>query len=249
MDKQEVVFWFESYNNQLMKRLSALMPLLLFLLLLSGCQSNEIAESKTVDQNSIYQEYAVSYSERTGYATVRAAFRHGGSNGTTLLLSDSSSVTFNGHKMEADSNFLSGVFYYDPTPLTLKNGQAMRFVFTDLSGKKYANDYKMNVLKWQQLPKEVKLGEDLVIPVRANPGVFVGERIAVRLENQQHISSCLANLSDGKLTVYAKDLANLKGAVTVEITREYKEDVSASGSEGGACIISYEYEPFTVEVR
>ena len=224
-------------------------PFYVFLMVfLTGCQSNEIADSNTVNQDSIYQEYAVSYSERTGYITVRAAFRHGGSNGTTLLLSDSSKVTFNGHKMIPDSNFLSGVFYTDPTTQLLKSGQTMRFEFTDLQGKKYRNEYKLNVLKLQQLPKELKSGEDLVIPT-LNSGVFVGEQIHVRMESDSQISSCLANLSNGKLTVYAKDLTNLKGVVTVEITRDYKEEVKAAGSEGGQCLISYEYEPFTVEIK
>lgn len=180
--------------------------------------------------------------------TVRAAFRHAGSNGTTLLLSDSSKVTFNGHTMVADSNFISGAFYHDPNPGTLKGGQTMRFEFTDTDGRKCTNSNQFNVMKIVRVPQQIAAGQDLVLDV-ANQGVFVGERISVHLEDQQNIASCLANLSNGKLTIYAKDLKQFKGKVSVEITREYKADVKSAGSAGGNWLISYEYPPYEIEVK
>lgn len=226
-----------------------ILPLATFFLLF-GCQSSEIAESKTVDQSSIYVDYGVSYSERDEYATIKAEFRHGGFYGTSLVLSEPSKVTFNAHRMTVDSNFISGAFYHYQLNGKVRKNQPLNFVFTDYNGKKYKNEYKLRILKFKSLPNQVLKGDDLEIPVdHPKPGESMNERVSVWLRDDQTSSSCRANVNNGKLVISYQDLETHKGIVTVEITREYQEFAYSGFSKEGFCTISYEYEPFTVEIK
>ncbi len=76
------------------KKNSLFPAFILSLISIYSCNSNEIADSKDVAQNKIYQQYSMNYTEGEKNFTVKAQFRFGGRNGTTLVLSKPANVHF-----------------------------------------------------------------------------------------------------------------------------------------------------------
>jgi hypothetical protein len=59
----------------------------MLVIILVSCASNEIGESKDVNQDKIYQDFSIQYDEETEKATIQSQFRFAGQDGTTLVLS------------------------------------------------------------------------------------------------------------------------------------------------------------------
>jgi hypothetical protein len=106
----------------------------------------------------------------------------------------------------------------------------------------------MTMLNWQNTPTQLLRGQALEIPINS-PKLKSNERIKVWLSDAQHTSSCHANLNNGKLVISQLDLKPFQGEVTVEISLEYEEKLLSAGSEGGSCKMTYEYQPFIVEIK
>ncbi len=143
--------------------------------LITSCVSNETADSKDVSQSEIYQTYRVNWAEGSG--SVRASFRFGGENGTTLRMAESAKIIYNGKKLREGKFLLGGAFYssdqvaYSPTHT---------FRFTDNDGQVYENSFEFERLEFKNAPKTITKGEDLVLPLSRK--LENGEQINLRAQ-------------------------------------------------------------------
>ncbi len=94
-----------------MFKYKAAFTLIISIIIMAACSSNEIGESKDVAQDKIYQAYSISYSEGNSNAEIYCQFRFAGKNGTTLVLNKPSQVQFDGEKLPVDSGAASGAYY------------------------------------------------------------------------------------------------------------------------------------------
>lgn len=207
---------------------------------MASCASNEIANSGDVEQNSIHQNYHINYTEDNNETHVHATYRFGGSNGTTLVLTPPSTVTFNGESMTRYESGLVGAYYNAAYSKPLANGAKCTFVFTDTKNKTYTNSIAFNPLLLGQVPAEVKKGMPLEIPMVTNPLQF-GEKITIEIsDSSKSETMILENVNlDKKLLIPANLLKELNGKVTIEVTRSSNMQLTEATAEGGA--ISYEY--------
>lgn len=124
--------------------------LVIVALITYGCASSEIADSKDVNQKKIHQSYSVTYDAAgdDSYA-VWAQYRFGGNKGTTLKLSEPSTVTINGETMEENQSDFYGCSY----EAKIKGTNKFSFKFIDTEKTEYVNT--ITVLSAE--PKEVKV--------------------------------------------------------------------------------------------
>lgn len=207
---------------------------------LASCASNEIANSADVKQSGIHQRYTISYTEENNQTHVKAMYRFGGENGTTLVLSPPSTVTFNGENMTRYESEFVGAYYNAAFSKPLPNGAKCTFVFTDTDGKTYTNSIMFNPLLLGQIPKEVKKGLPLEIPMVTNPLKF-GDKITVHLSDSTNSNSfVLENVNlEKRLIIPATILNELSGTVSLEISRSNNSLLTEKTDEGGT--ISFEY--------
>jgi hypothetical protein len=112
----------------------------------AACTSNEIGESKDVSQEKIYQDYSVTYTEGNANAEVFCQYRFGGKNGTTLVLNTPSEVSFDGEKLNVDSNNISGAYYKSNKPIANFWGKH-KILFTNVDKKQYENSFSFDNFK------------------------------------------------------------------------------------------------------
>ena len=113
---------------------------------LFACTSNEIGESKDVSQEKIYQDYSVTYTEGNTNAEVFCQYRFGGKNGTTLVLNTPSEVSFDGEKLNVDSNNISGAYYKSNKPIANFWGKH-KILFTNIDKKQYESSFSFDNFK------------------------------------------------------------------------------------------------------
>lgn len=108
--------------------------------LLTHCASNEIGQSRDVNQEAIYQQYHVECDMAAGTAYIMAQFRFAGENGTTLVLSNPSKLEYNGMQLLVDSNGISGAFYRKNLSLQEVWG-TQQLEYTDFNKTSYKNNF------------------------------------------------------------------------------------------------------------
>lgn len=124
-----------------------------FLIFLASCASTDVEESKFVSQDRIYQNYKVEIDENRQSSRASATFRFGGSTGTTLNLSDESSVSLNGAKLNGKQEMFSGMVYSKSNLQSSDNNYT--FVFTDTENNTYTNTVAIQPLTFGKSPKVI----------------------------------------------------------------------------------------------
>lgn len=215
--------------------------LIMCTLFLASCASNEIANSGDVKQDEIHQAYSITYNEQDNETHIKATFRFGGENGTTLVLTPPSTVTFNDKGMTRYESDFVGAYYNVAQNKPLANGQECKFIFTDTDKKTYTNSIMFNPVLVGGLPKELNKGNPLEFTMITNPLAY-GEKITIKLRDTSH--SALFEVQDQqpkkRFVLPAKVLKKLSGKVTMEVTRSYKIMLKEGTSESG--IIRFEYK-------
>lgn len=135
------------------------------LVMLGACASNETADSSSVKQSEIYQDYSISWDVDAQEWSAYATFRFGGENGTTLRLSSPSNVTINGEKMN-EGKMLFGGATYRMSGKTWPNTAA--FKFTDTDGRAYANSLSFAPIDFARTEVDASKTEVLGIPLTRN---------------------------------------------------------------------------------
>jgi hypothetical protein len=135
------------------------------LVMLGACASNETADSSSVKQSEIYQDYSINWDSETKEWMAYATFRFGGENGTTLRLSKPSAVTINGTAMN-EGELLFGGATYRMSGKEWPNTAAFRFI--DCDGRAYANTLSFNAIDFARTEVNVSKNEVLGIPLTRN---------------------------------------------------------------------------------
>jgi hypothetical protein len=130
---------------------------LVILVSLIGCKSSEVDESKNVNQERIYQDYYAEYNADKGKFKVEVIFRFGGTNGTTLILSEPSYVNFNGTKMKGSKQLLRGQVYSQN--LKSESPKDFNFEFTDLDEKTFNNSISLEPVEFVDPPSKLSQSE------------------------------------------------------------------------------------------
>lgn len=224
-----------------------------FLLLLGSCASNEIGESKDVAQDKIYQQYNVSYTEGEATASFRAQFRFAGRNGTTLVLSNPSKVSFDMANIDVDSSDGSGAYYKVTRPSDMLFA-SHRFVFTDVNGKSYENGFFMNEFRLSNLPANISRSGPAVIEYSFEPGYSLQGDDYIELEsvNSDSSFSITVNKSDkqGLINIPASYLKKQKGKeLELQATYHRRQPLKQVTTEGGDFEMRYALKPVKIALK
>lgn len=208
---------------------------------LASCASNEIANSKDVNQDKIYQKYTVKYDESSNETHIKATYRFGGKNGTTLVLTPPSTVTFNDEGMTRYESDFVGAYYKHALSKPLANGKECKFIFTDTKGKQYTNAVNFNSVLIGGLPAEIKKGNPLTFTMVTNPLAY-GEKIVFTIKDTTHKAEFVVEEQTPKkqFLIPATVLKKLNGEVHIQARRSYNIMLKEATEEGGT--ISFEYE-------
>jgi hypothetical protein len=137
---------------------------------LFACDSNEIGESKDVNQDRIYMDYDISFAEGDESVSLNFQFRFAGSAGTTLVLNNPCQVELDGVKLKVDSSKGGGAFYQITKDYTRFSGKH-NITFTNFNGKRFENSFEFAPTALTDLPANVDRSKDLVITFNtAAPG-------------------------------------------------------------------------------
>ncbi len=132
------------------------------LVLLGACASNETADSSSVKQSEIYQDYSINWDVDAQEWQAYATFRFGGENGTTLRLSSPSKVTINGETMN-EGKMLFGGATYRMSGKTWPKTAAFQFI--DVDGRSYANSLSFAAIDFARTEVDASKNEVLGIPL------------------------------------------------------------------------------------
>jgi hypothetical protein len=231
-----------------MKSISTLLMLILLLFLIS-CASNETANSDAVKQSEIYQSYTVTYDEGDMELTATAFFRFGGATGTTLNLVKPSCVTFNGNKMDAGSNVFSGTFY--ETNQQVPPSKSYNFVFTDCDKKIYSNAVSLYPFKLDDCPAVIKRSEGFKIKWVGAP-IQKDERIEVLLEdnNKSFFNATSYEAGATSIDITPDKLKDMKpGDAAIDVKRIESTSLNEATHLGGNLTVTYVAKRVSVKVE
>jgi hypothetical protein len=151
---------FNLNNLPHMKTKLFVLLLLAAAILFSACASRDTAESSTVQQTEIFQDYLADWSD--GQFTVTATFRFGGPTGTTLKLTPPSRVAYNGIDLPASKGALTGTIYRFTSSTYQPN---LSFEFRDTAGKPYLNSIDLVPVEFAVPPTKAAKASRVVLPI------------------------------------------------------------------------------------
>ena len=205
------------------------------ILLLSGCYSTEVADSGDVNQDEIYQRYYVEYDAENNESFATAVFRFGGLKGTTLQLSDGSSISVNGEETRGEKEFLKGMVYRFEN-LSTKNTK-YKFIFTNTDKKELKNSIELKPIK--PISPEGKI-KNLIESEITWEGVPVGSRESVQLtikDSKGNSYSVGTDMKGAQSITISPDSLNV-GIANLQLIRysdkNLDEPTGAGGSMDGA---------------
>lgn len=214
------------------KRNPVLVGLLLSAGLLTACSSNEIGDSKDVNQDKIYMDYFISHAEGDENVDITCQFRFAGNNGTTLVLSDGSKVELDGENLKADSSTSSGAFYKISKPVSgFYGNHSIRF--TNTSGKQFDNQFTFAPFAITNGDMEARRTKDLRISYRSVP-LTKEEYVEVYSTGTDSSFHYSQDGPDSNMLIPSKELTRQKGKTLSLECKLYREiDLQQSTSEGG----------------
>ncbi len=207
--------------------------------MLASCASNEVGNSKDVNPDAIYFDYHISGDEESGYITVKAQYRFGGPNGTTLVLNEPANVKLDGEPLQADSSKMNGAWYELLIPAKEFSGHHS-IVFTDHNNKEYKEEFDFTVISLKKEIPPVLSRDTLVFELeRVQPG----DRIKLLLTDTAYYSRGIDRVDtvqNGRIMISKQDLDNVKnGPVAIEFYKEEERELKETTAEGGKINISY----------
>lgn len=229
------------------KRNPVLVGLILSASFLTACSSNEIGDSKDVNQDKIYMDYSISHTEGDENVDITCQFRFAGNAGTTLVLSEGSKVEFDGEMLKADSSVGGGAFYNIQKPVSDFYGKhTIRFINT--SGKQFDNEFTFSPFSITNSNMEADRTKDLRISYRSAPLTKedYAEVYSTGTDSSFHYSQ---DGSDSSIIIPAKELLRQKAnSLSVECKLYREIDLQQSASEGGVIRVRQELKPVKIKL-
>ncbi len=206
------------------------------ILFFAACTNTEIGNSNDIEPNAIAQEIDVMYNEGES-PTSRIRFRVSGMNGTTLVLNQPASVSFNNALLKVDSTGFLGA-YYEATNLT--NG-SNTFNYKAKDGKNYENSFDFNGFYLATpLPTKIIKRDGLQLTIKGlKPESKINVVISDTVKTTQDIEDNFI-LNNDIAIISPALLANLKsGPLKINITHNTTNNLKNVTAEGGK--INYIY--------
>jgi hypothetical protein len=222
-----------------------------YLLLFSaiGCSSSEIGESKDVSQETIYQQYAISYDEGEENATVYVQFRFAGNNGTTLVLTKPAAIQFDGVKLTVDSSDFEGAFYRKSIPVNNFYGDHL-FTYTDINKKKFENNFSVGQFRLVNVPENAVKHGSLKIPFEGmplGPDDYI-ELTAVDTDSTFSVTHTSKD-TDPFITIEKEEIERQTGSyLKLAATLYRKIALQQNTTEGGKLQIEHALKPVIIKL-
>ncbi|MBL0181660.1 MAG: hypothetical protein IPP96_04885 [Chitinophagaceae bacterium] len=230
-----------------MKKKSLFTSLVLAATTLTACSSNEIGDSKDVNQDKIYMDYFISHEEGDENVDVTCQFRFAGNAGTTLVLNDSSNVAFDGEKLKVDSSTTGGAYYSTHKPVSSFYGRHI-ISFTNTHGKRFDNEFIFSPFTLTGTGKETGRKKDLTITYQSAP-LTAADHVEVYSTNTDSSFHFSQPGPDTGLVIPEKELKRQKAKTLAIACKLYREiDLKQSTSEGGSIRIQQELKPVKIKL-
>jgi hypothetical protein len=209
-----------------------------------SCSSNEIGESKDVNQETIYQSYQLEFNEKDKEASIFCQFRFAGENGTTLVLNSPSTVAYNGKLLKVDSNTFNGAFYRTTIPYAKAIGKHS-VVFTDTKQKRYENSFEVDSFYLTAIPAGISKKAPALIRFKA-PALEGDDYILLESEGTDSSFSVMHKAGENVdyITIPVTELQRQKtNEFFVTSTLHRKIKLQQQAKEGGEIITVQTLKP------
>lgn len=212
---------------------------------LPSCDSNEIGDSKDVNQDKIYLDYEIDYTQGDEYVTGSFQFRFAGSAGTTLVLNEPSHVEMDGEKLKIDSSEFVGAFYELRKKFTDFIGKHT-ISFTDANGKKIETAFDFDPFTIHGIPSWASKNEDLLFYYNMRQ-MAATDHIEVNSSGTDSSFHLTVTGLDNKIIIPAKELQRQKGkSLNLECSLYREIPLLQATSDGGFLKITYRTKPVKI---
>ncbi|MBP6286208.1 MAG: hypothetical protein KA409_04750 [Ferruginibacter sp.] len=213
----------------------------------AACSSNEIGDSKDVNQDKIYMDHFISHTEGDEYVDVTCQFRFAGNSGTTLVLSDDSNVEFDGEKLNVDSSAGGGAYYKIRKPVTGFYGNHT-INFTNTDGKRFENKFSFAPFALTNAARETGRTKDLIITYQTAP-LTKADHIEVYSTDTDSSFHFSQDGPKSEIVIPARELMRQKGKnLSLECDLYREIDLQQSTAEGGLIRIRQELKPVKIKL-
>lgn len=215
---------------------------------LSACDSNEIGDSKDVNQDKIYMDYNISYTQADENVSLNFKYRFAGSAGTTLVLNQASKVELDGEKLKVDSSAASGAFYEARKKISGFTGKHS-IAFTDINGKIFETSFDFTPFVLNALPDAADRNKELVISYNS---ITLSASDYVEINSNETDSSFNYTQagSVNSISIPASELLRQKGKSLSFSCTLYREiPLQQTTSEGGHLRLVYRLNPVKIRLR
>ncbi|MBT3422608.1 MAG: hypothetical protein HN691_17030 [Bacteroidetes bacterium] len=215
---------------------------------LVACTSSEVADSKDVSQSQIYQKYYASWDAENESTYVEAVYRFGGSKGTSLVLSQPSTITVNDKELNGTKKLLRGYVYGNKS---IKfNTEEIEFSFTNTENIRYKNAYTIIPIALQSLPDSFYRTNGLRLTISGRP-LNASEEFHVKIKDSKGLDFTFKTDLKGSSTIYIEpsELSELSaGLINIQITRVFQEELKDCAEIGGFSEIEYHSKIYTSRI-
>jgi hypothetical protein len=215
---------------------------------LFACDSNEIGESKDVNQDKIYMDYDVSYAEGDQQVALNFQYRFAGVAGTTLVLNKPSQVKLDGEVLKVDSSEYGGAFYkINKNYSSFLGNHSIQF--TNIDGKIFDNSFEFAPFKLVNLPEIADRNKDLVVAYNIS-GLSGADDIEINAVDTDSSFHYHQSGSKASVIIPASDLKKqMKNEVSFEATLYRYFTLKQTTGEGGKLSLTYRLKPVTIKLQ
>jgi hypothetical protein len=205
--------------------------LFLLVLPLLGLTACGTGRSADVKQSTIEQTYELTYNEATSQLQASASFHYENSLGTSLKLTDGSTIAFNGTPMKY-SNPLNAASYHYEMQLLRPSPLPMEFRYVNNDGEAFVTQARVPSPTVVKVPHEGEVlpaDRELAVLMQGDP-LLAGDEITLCLNYQPtvvaadepSIKECLHTTGSLRLVFSREQLARFPRGqeLTLEIRRE-----------------------------
>lgn len=231
-----------------MKQQKPFLAVILFLITgLAACDSTEIGESKDVNQDKIYMDYHIDYTEAEDKVLLHFKYRFAGSAGTTLVLNEPSRVELDGAKLSVDSTETSGAFYEAERKFSQYTGKHA-VSFTDINEKKWENNFDLAPFDIDPLPAATDPNKDLIIRYHTELGA--NDMVEISSMDTDSSFNYQQTGPNNSIIIPAKELLRQKGKTIALSCSVYRETaLPQTTTEGGSLKIVYRLKPIKIKLQ